>query len=128
MVTSLWPRLHGWPNKGPYFRELIKSYFCPALFSVENPNVPVSFAVTFPCYQQFGWTDEKYRGKQLNFFQYNIMLLLIIDSVLMNGFLPLEGECSNTPQRIAVDLRAGGVLAGYNVKDLITDGVFNSKL
>ena len=122
MVTSHWPRLHGWPNKGPYFRELIKSYFCPALFSVDNPDVPVSFAVMFPCYQQFGWTDEKYRGKKQYFFAY-AMLLVMIDSILMNGFLPLEVEVSYSPPRTA-----GSVLVGHNVKDLIIDSIFSSKL
>ena len=125
MVTSHWPRLHGWPNKGPYFRELIKSYFCPALFSVDSPDVPVSFTVMFPCYQQFSWTDEKYRGKKQYLLTY-VMLLIVIDCVLMNGLLPLEGEVS--PIRIEYELTTGGVLAGYNVKDLIIDSVYSSKL
>ena len=114
MVTSHWPRLHGWPNKEPYFRDLVKSYFCPALFSVDDPDTPIAFVVTFPCFQQFGWTNEKYRGKYI--LKYTL-LLLIIDLILMNQLYPLEGEIS--PTRLEYQIRIGGIPAGYNVKDLI---------
>ncbi len=121
MVASQWPRLHGWPNKEPYFRELIKSYFCSALFSADDLDCPVSYVVTFPCSQHFGCTDQHYRGRRLFGF---VQLTMIIDQFLMdNSFLPQETEIS-FPKRIKFEMEAGAVPSGYNVKDLAIDHVF----
>ena len=66
MVTAHWPRLHGWPNKESYFREIIENYSTTALFRVDNLDVPVSYLVQFPCSQNFAFTTESYRGKGLS--------------------------------------------------------------
>ncbi len=116
-MASQWPRLHDWPNKEPYFRELISSYFCPALFSVDNLDSPVVFLVLFPCNVQFGWASEKIRGKGL---LYDIALL----HGIQNDMLPFETEIS-FPSRIQYEKKKyGAILSGYKVKDLVVDRVF----
>ena len=124
MVTAHWPRLHGWPNKEPYFAELIKHYYCPAVYSLDNLDEPASYAVQFPCNQSFGYTDEKHWGQRL----VNIPgLCYIISGLGIEEFSPCEEEVS-FQARISVFTEVGGHASGYNVKDLVTRHSVNSKL
>ncbi len=116
MVASQWLRLHGWPNKEPYFRELIKSYFCPAIYSLDNLEKPASYIVQFPCNQTFGYTDDKYKGQHLVLVPGTYCYIF---QLAMEGLYPLEEEVSD-PRRIPVFTKLNGTLSGYNVKDLAT--------
>ncbi len=116
MVASQWPRLHGWPNKEPYFRALIKSYFCPAAYSLENLKKPISYVVHFPCNQTFAYTDEKHRGQHLILVP---AIYYYIFQLIMEEFYPLEEEVSD-PRRAAIFTKLKGTLSGYSVKDLAT--------
>ena len=127
MVASQWPRLHSWPNKEPYFRELIKSYFCPAIYSLDNFEKPASYIVQFPCNQTFGYTDEKHKGQHLVVVP---GMYFYIFQLIMEGFFPLEEEASD-PRRVPIFTKLNGSLSGYNVKDLATTnttGIVDSKL
>lgn len=120
-VASHWPRLHGWPNKEPYFRELITIHHCPAIYSTDNLDQPVSYTVVLPCYQNFSWTDKKYRNKKL-FYLTNMMHSIVM---VMNRLLTCEIET----HIVSLILKDGDLIpAGYYVKDLIITDIFSSKL
>ena len=123
MVASQWPRLHDWPNKVPYFKELIESYGSTAIYSIENLDVPISYIVYFPCCQGFSYTDQRYKGKRFSLF--NTLQL----STVIGDIYPFITETSY-PGRFAVEASMGAFLAGYNVKDLIIKPhvPFDSKL
>lgn len=123
MVASQWPRLHDWPNKIPYFRELINSYFCPAIYSVDNLDEPASYIVQFPCNQTFGYTNSKHKSQHLVTLP---GILYYISLLAMAGYTVLEEEASD-PRRVPFFIKIGAAQTDYNVKDLVLISK-NSKL
>ena len=125
MVSSLWPRLQGWPNKEPYFKELIKTFHCPAVFSTDDPDVPVSYIVQFPSNQHFAYTEKRFHGNKLS----NLPAISVfMNLALIDKFLPFEEETAHSG-RIAVATEVfGGTLADYKVKDLVVDPFIDSML
>ena len=113
MVASQWPRLHDWPNKIAYFKELIESYCSSAIYSTENLDVPISYIVYYPCCQSFAYTNEGYKGKRLSLFN------MLQFSIMVGDVYPYLTEVSHSG-RVTLETSVGAFLAGYNVKDLIT--------
>ena len=125
MVTSHWPRLHGWPNKEPYFKELINVFHCPALYTRENPDVPVSYIVQFPSNQHFAYTDKRYQGSQLSNYP---GLMIHVNVAWIDKFWPFEEETAHPGRISLVTEMFGGTLTDYKVKDLIINPFTDSKL
>ena len=125
VVSSHWPRLQGWPNKELYFEELIKIFQCPAVFSTDDPDVPVSYIVQFPSNQHFAYTDKRFHGNKLA----NLTGTIVFTNLAwIDKFLPFEEETAH-PGRIAITTEVfGGTLTDYKVKDLIIDPFIDSKL
>ena len=112
MVTAHWPRLHGWPNKESYFREIIENYSTTALFHVDNLDIPVTYLVQFPCGQSFAFTTESYRGKGLSRCAFEKQFAKSV----MDGFSPRVEESSVGD---VVPIRKKNGVKLFNVKDLI---------
>ena len=115
MVASQWPRLHDWPNKIAYFKELIESYNTSAIYSTENLDVPISYLVDFPCSQSFGYTDKRYRNKRLTWF---LSLHFWMNMFMVDNHYPALSETSH-PFRNSNEFSLRATRHG-SVKDLVT--------
>ena len=117
MVASQWPRLHHWPNKVAYFKELIESYCSSAIYSTENLDVPIAYCVQLPYGgQMFSYTDEKYRGKQLSW-TISLHLYFMMEEFITDNHYPVLAETAR-PVRSSNEFIVTATRHG-SVKDLI---------
>ena len=118
MVSSQWPRLHDWPNKELYFKELIENYSTTSLFHVDNLDIPVAYAVQLPCGQNFGFTMEQYRKKGL----IRYICQKQVAKEINEGCTPIEEESS--ADDVLIPIKGQAVKSGFNVKDLVLKQTF----
>ena len=125
MVSSHWGRLSWWPNTEPYIKELISIFQCPAIYSADDLDVPVSYIFQIPSYHQFAYTDKRFRGNKLSDVP---AAIAFVNLALVEKFLPFEEDTAH-PGRIAIATKLfGGTLTDYKVKDLVIDPFVDSKL
>lgn len=86
LVAENWNFVNDWPSKVPYIESLISNFEHRALFTVDDSDTPIGWAIQKPnCELGMGFVMEKYRRKG-----YFATIMYNIASVtLAKGFYPL---------------------------------------